>query len=77
MIIYEWDVEFESGPLIGDKGVGGKLWDGKHAFCKGRWELWKRRFFEISDEGSFGGEVGDCARKASEMMAKIDGRSGE
>jgi hypothetical protein len=76
-LIYEWDVEFESGPLIGDKGSGGKLWDGKHGFCKGRWELWKRRFFGISDEGSFGDEVGDCARKATEVMAKIDSRSEE
>jgi hypothetical protein len=75
-IIHEWDFEFESGPLIGDKGSGGALWDGKHGFCKGRWELWKRRFFEISDEGSFGDEVGDCARKAGEAMAEIDGRAG-
>jgi hypothetical protein len=74
--IYEWDFEFESGPLIGDKGSGGALWDGKHGFCKGRWELWKRRFFEISDEGVFGNEVGECARKASEIMAEIDSRSG-
>jgi hypothetical protein len=76
-IIYEWDIEFESGPLIGDKGRGGKLWDGKHGFCKGRWELWKRRFFEISADGSFGDKVEDCARKAGEVMAKIDGRPGE
>jgi hypothetical protein len=75
-MIYEWDFEFESGPLIGDMGSGGALWDGKHGFCEGRWELWKRRFFEIGDEGNFGDEVGECARKAAEIMAEIDGRSG-
>jgi hypothetical protein len=75
-MIYDWDFEFEFGSLIGDKGSGGALWDGKHGFCKGRWELWKRRFFEIGDEGNFGDEVGECARKAAEVMAEIDGRSG-
>jgi hypothetical protein len=74
--IYEWDFEFESGTLVGDKGYGGALWDGKHGFCKGRWELWKRRFFEIGCGDSFGSEVGECARKASEIMAAIDSRSG-
>jgi hypothetical protein len=76
-MIYEWDFEFESGPLIGDKGSGGALWDRKHGFCKGRWELWKRRFFEICGKGFFGKEVGECARKAGQAMSKIDGGSGQ
>jgi len=37
--LQRWDFEFESGPLIGDLGAGGPLWDGKHGFCKKRWEL--------------------------------------
>lgn len=74
-IIYRWDFEFESGPLIGDRGKGGPLWDGKHGFCKERWQLWKRRFFEVGVEEGLSDEVRACAKEAAEAMSILDGRS--
>lgn len=71
--IQHWDFEFESRPLIGDMGVGGPLWDGKHGVCKGRWELWQRRFFELSadtTETLLSNETREKARKAGEAMSK-------
>jgi hypothetical protein len=69
--IPHWDFEFESGPLIGDMGAGGPLWDGKHGFCKGRWHLWQRRFFELSadtTEALLSDKTREKARKAGETM---------
>ena len=78
--IQGWDFEFESGPWIGDMGAGGPLWDGKHGFCKGRWELWQRRFFELSDdtdEPLLSDEAREKARVAGETMARLGARLGE
>ena len=66
-----WDFEFEFGPLIGDMGAGGPLWDGKHGFCKERWELWQRRFFELSSDTAeplLSGKARERARIAGEVM---------
>lgn len=68
-LICHWDFEVESGPLIGDRGAGGVLWDGKHGFCKERWELWRRRFLEVSQEEELSNEVGACAKTANEAMS--------
>ena len=68
--IQHWDFEFESGPRIGDK----------HRFCKGRWELWQRRFFELSDdtdEPLLSDEAREKARVAGETMARLGARLGE
>jgi hypothetical protein len=78
--IRHWDFEFESGPFIGDMGAGGPLWDGKHGFCKGRWELWQRRFFELSadtTEPLLSDRAREKARMAGETMARLSARSGE
>jgi hypothetical protein len=72
--VRDWDFEFESGPYIGDPGAGGALWDGKHGFCKGRWELWQRRFFEVSadtTEALLSDEAREKARMAGEIMVKL------
>jgi hypothetical protein len=78
--IQHWDFGFESGPLIGDMGAGGPLWDGKHGFCKGRWELWQTRFFELSADTAeplLSGEAREKARVASETMARPSAQSAE
>jgi hypothetical protein len=72
--VRQWDDEFESGPYIGDPGAGGALWDGKHGFCKGRWELWQRRFFEVSadaTEALLSDEAREKSRQAGEIMVKL------
>lgn len=71
-LIRHWDFEYEFGPLDGDPGAGGALWNGKHGFCKGRWELWKRRFIEVSFEEELSDEVRACAKTASETMSAYD-----
>ncbi|KAL5050571.1 hypothetical protein BDW71DRAFT_172743 [Aspergillus fruticulosus] len=71
--IYKWDEEFESGPKVGARGKGGPLWDGKHGFCKERWELWRRRFGEVSRmEGELAEEVRKIAQDAETVMKEIE-----
>lgn len=71
--VYAWDEEFEYGPLIGDGGVGGPLWDGKHGFCRGRWGLWRGRFGELAGgEGGLSEDVRAAARRAEERMGEIE-----
>ena len=70
--IRDWDHEFEYGPLKGDPGSGGDLWEGKRGFCRERWEFWRRRFGELWGGVGLGGEVRGWARRAGEMMAEID-----
>jgi hypothetical protein len=71
--IYEWDEEFESGPLVGAPGMGGPLWKGKHAFCEERWTLWRERFEEVARmEGELGEEARTAAREAGLMMREIE-----
>jgi hypothetical protein len=69
--IQNWDFEFESGPWIGDMGAGGPLWNGKHGFCKGRWELWQRRFFELS-AGPAVSLLSDEAREKARLWRDYD-----
>jgi hypothetical protein len=75
--IRHWDFEFESGPFIGDMGAGGPLWNGKHGFCKERWELWQRRFLELSAEPLLSDKAREKARMAGETMARLSARSDE
>ncbi|KAL5001797.1 hypothetical protein BDV10DRAFT_138493 [Aspergillus recurvatus] len=71
--IYNWDEEFESGPKVGARGKGGPLWNGKHGFCKGRWELWRKRFGEVSRmEGELAEGVRKVAQDAETMMKEIE-----
>jgi hypothetical protein len=72
--IRRWDHEYEHGPLIGDPGSGGDLWEGKRGFCKERWELWRQRFVHLSGEDRLNEDVRNCARRAGEIMAEIDDR---
>lgn len=72
--IQHWDIEYESGPLIGKAGAGGPLWDGIHGFCKERWGLWQRRFLELgvdTSETLLSDETREKARKAGEAMLKL------
>lgn len=71
--IYEWDDEFEHGPLVGAPGKGGLLWEGKHGFCKERWKLWRERFGEMARmESKLGEEARMFAREAELMMKEIE-----
>jgi hypothetical protein len=71
--IRRWDHEYEYGPLVGDPGSGGDLWEGKRRFCRERWAVWRRRFGELSCEVGLGGEVRGSARRAGEIMAGVEG----
>ncbi|RDW81234.1 DUF3632 domain-containing protein [Aspergillus mulundensis] len=71
--IYKWEEEFESGPKVGARGKGGPLWDGKHGFCKERWELWRKRFGEVARmEGELPEGVKKVAQDAETMMKEIE-----
>lgn len=70
--IVRWDHEYEYGPLVGDAGGGGDLWDGTHGFCRERWAFWRRRFGELGGEVGLGEGVRECASRAEEAMARID-----
>lgn len=73
--IYEWDEEFEHGPLVGARGKGGPLWKGEHGFCKGRWVLWRERFGEMARmEGvpGLGEQARVTAREAELVMREIE-----
>lgn len=73
--IYEWDEEFEHGPLVGAPGRGGPLWNGIHGFCKERWELWRDRFGEVArmeDVPGLGEQTRIIAREAEMMMGQIE-----
>ncbi|RHZ61818.1 DUF3632 domain-containing protein [Aspergillus thermomutatus] len=70
--IYEWDEEFESGPLVGAPGRGGPLWKGKHGFCKERWKLWRERFGEAAKKEDESEEVRRVAEEAELMMKEIE-----
>lgn len=73
--IYEWDEEFEHGPLVGAPGRGGPLWNGKHGFCEDRWALWRERFGELArmeDVSGLGEQTRTTAREAELMMRQIE-----
>ena len=72
--IYHWDMEFEHGPRVGAPGSGGPLWEnGKHGFCKERWELWRKGFGAIAEMGGDLSEnVRASARQAEKTMREIE-----
>jgi hypothetical protein len=49
--IHQWCYELQGKPQE-DSGPGGLLWEGDRGFCVGRWELWQKRFLELSNESS-------------------------
>lgn len=71
--MYDWDKEFPYGSPYGDPGGGGPLWDGQHGFCKGRWQLWRERFKELSKSDELSNEARETAARAAATMAEIDG----
>lgn len=74
-LMRSWEFEFPPNmghPKYGQPGKGGPLWDGKKGFCKERWEFWRERFFELSDESRVNQRNRDAARKAGEVMLCID-----
>lgn len=70
--IFFWDYEFPHGPLEGDPGRGGPLWTGKRGFCNERWQLWNKRFEEISESDGFSTDSRQRAREAAVKMSLID-----
>lgn len=59
-------------PASGAKpGKGGPLWDGKHGFCAERWDLWQKRFGELTSDSQLSQGLRDTAREAGEKMKKL------
>jgi hypothetical protein len=70
-LIFRWDHEFKHGPSEGRPGMGGPLWNGKRDFCRGRWDLWCRRFVDLSSEEWLDEEYRDGAKRAADIMSGI------
>lgn len=71
--VYEWDEEYEHGPLVGAPGSGGPLWKGKHGFCKERWQLWREIFGELASlDAKLGEEAKTAARETEMIMRDIE-----
>jgi hypothetical protein len=70
-LMYSWDHEFEHSALMAP-GSGGPLWSGKHGFCRERWNLWRRRFIELSCDDGLEGKYRDGTRKAAHVMSAIE-----
>lgn len=70
-LMYSWDHEFEHSPLQAPGG-GGPLWSGKHGFCRERWDLWRRRFAELSRDNGLEQGYRAEARKAANVMSAIE-----
>ena len=73
--MYSWDREFPYGGRQGDPGRGGPLWQGQHGPCKERWQLWRRRFGELSRAAELSDELKTIAREAEAQMAEIENAS--
>lgn len=70
-----WEFEYESGPLRGDPGRGGPLWSGQHGFCKERWALWKKRFYEVAEMDELPEDLRGVAKSAAEEMEEVEARA--
>ncbi|TKA77144.1 hypothetical protein B0A55_04116 [Friedmanniomyces simplex] len=71
--IYQWDKEFDHGPVVGAPGRGGPLWAGKHGFCVERWSVWRSRFEEMAGSpGVFTAEVRASAGQAATRMRQVE-----
>jgi len=72
--IYGWDEEFSHGPKVGAPGSSGPLWNGKHGLCKERWQLWGKRFGELtsSESDQITDDLRIVARHAEARMAEIE-----
>lgn len=71
-LLVESRQEYPSGNGHGDPARGGKRWKGKKGFCTWRWELWLKRFEELSKEQN--GVRDLAAQAASEMRRLLDER---
>lgn len=57
-----------------DSVEGGSLWQGgRKGFCVERWQLWKRRFGEISRFDQVSEETRKLAKEAEDRMGMIEG----
>lgn len=54
-----------------DLRQSGPLWTGQSGYCRGRWELWQRKFHEISGVAQLPKEYQDGTRKTVETMSEI------
>lgn len=68
--IYQWCYEPQDKPQE-DFGPGDPLWTGQRGFYKGRWEFWRKRFLDLSDESMLGEEEREGARKAAQSMSDL------
>ena len=69
-LIARWDRQFKQDSRSAPGG--GPLWKGKHGFCKERWQFWQRRFVELSTEDWLEEESRSGARKAADVMSRIE-----
>lgn len=72
-IIYECQDEIEPSDTRGDPMRGGDLWDGKHGFCRERWDLWKERFGWVEGREDVNEETRQVAAEALAAMGRIGG----
>ena len=49
-----------------------RLWKGKHAFSKERWQLWARRFEEIGECEQVAPRTREVAKEAAGMMKRVE-----
>ena len=70
--IYRWTELFPHGGRHGAPGSGGPLWHGKHGFCEERWDLWRRRFGELSRDSRLSDELREVAAQSDKNMAAIE-----
>lgn len=77
--MYSWDKEFPYGHVgdltVGDPGLGGPLWDGQHGFCKGRWQLWRKQFGELSSSDKLTEGLRQMCKEIEARMSEIEAQS--
>lgn len=72
LLLFKCEEEIEPSHDRGDPLRGGVLWEGKHGFCKKRWEFWKSRFMFIIDGENLDTETRKVAAKAVKAMNQIE-----
>lgn len=70
--MYYWDKEFHYGDVHGDPGGGGPLWNGQHGFCRERWQVWRKRFGELSLSNELNEGLRQLCKEAEARMAEIE-----
>lgn len=71
--MYALDNDYTCPNRLVNRGRGGPLWDGQQGFCRRRWDLWKQRFFELSEAGGGLDDVlRKVAREGGEKMVEVE-----